>query len=182
MNLFSGFISQYLAYLLATAMSSIGLVFFLSVIKKNNFRKDSNKIITYFLVIQLVTVIFYLIIKGILGVFKIFPGEDTDIILFIFLNFLCIYIEVSVFYKLNDLPGSSNKNKTDVSTDYGKEIFSSVRDFCLFFVLILVPLYVFGNGSMNNFILFILLDILIVFLTHTVLLPIVLKKYSKSSK
>jgi len=182
MNSLTSFISQYSAYLLATILSSIGLVFFLSVIKKDNFKKDSKKIITCFLLAQLISVVLYLIIKRILGIIQIFPGEDTDIILFIFLNLLCIYIETAVFYNLNDRSVYSNKNKEDFSKEYRKVIFSSVRDFCLFFILILIPLYVFGNGSMNNFILFISLDILIVFFTHTVLLPLVLKKFSESFK
>jgi hypothetical protein len=182
MNSLTSFISQYSAYLQATILSSIGLVFFLSVIKKDNFKKDSKKVVTCFLLAQLISVVLYLIIKRILGIIQIFPGEDADIILFIFLNLLCIYIETAVFYKLNDRSVYSSKNKEDFSKEYRKVIFSSVRDFCLFFILILIPLYVFGNGSMNNFILFISLAILIVFFTHTVLLPTVLKKFSESFK
>lgn len=182
MNFLTGFISQYFPYLLVTFLSSTGLVFFLSVIKKDNFKKDSKKVITYFLLVQLITIVFYLILREIFNVLKIYPGEDTDILFFIFLNFLSVYIETSVFYKLNSNYDYSNKNKVEFSNEYQKEIFSLVTDFCLLLVLILVPLYFFGNGSMNNFILFILLDILVVFFTHTVLLPTVLKKYSKSSK
>jgi len=182
MNFLAIFLSKYSAYLTVTILSSIGLLFFLSVMKKDNLKRDSKQITTHFLVNQLVAVAIYLIARGLLSVFHIYPGEDTDIILFIFLNFLCIYIETAVFYKLNDRPGYSNKNKDDSSRDYQKEILSSVRDFCLLLVLILVPLYVFGNGSLNSFILFVFLDILVVFFTHTVFLPLVLKKYLKLSK
>ena len=83
-------------------LSSIGLVFFLSVMKKDNLKNDSKEVTIYFLINQLATVAIYLITKALLSVFHIYPGEDTEIILFIFLNFLCIYIETVVFYKLNE--------------------------------------------------------------------------------
>jgi len=182
MNFLAIFLSKYSAYIMVIILSSIGLVFFLSVMKKDNLKNDSKEVTIYFLINQLSTVAIYLITKALLSVFHIYPGEDTEIILFIFLNFLCIYIETVVFYKLNERVSYSSKNKDAGSRDYQKEIFSSVRDFCLLLVLILVPLYVFGNGSLNSFILFVFLDILVVFFTHTVLLPLVLKKYLKLSK
>ena len=105
MNYLSTLLFKYSAYVTVVLLSSIGLAFFLSVMKKDNFKKNSKQIVTYFLINQFIAVALHLIVRRILSVFNIYLGEDTDVILFIFLNFLYIYIGTVIFYKLNDRAG-----------------------------------------------------------------------------
>ena len=163
-------------YLIITAIFVFIIVIFFSVVFDDVRGKVSSEIKLSFIFTFCINLLFYFLVFYLI---KISTGPDiydNEAMPFFYLMFLSFFTgAIPVMEIKGNLLKTKGRSAVEAYDNVSKKVSSVVREISLLFALLLIPMYFFGNGSMNMLLILFLLSTIISCAGWTVVFPRILK-------
>ena len=175
------FVNPISGYLVISGISLLGVLILFSVIFNNSPGKLRSWITSVFITVMIANIILFFIFHRLGGIFSDYERMDFGIFAFTYMFFLTIVLNFNQIFVIRDSltkfkKGENPHDKTDILFSTGRDKVSIL----VIFVILIICLYVFGNGSLNILLAMVLATTLVVAFTSIILLPLaanVLKKF-----
>jgi len=184
MNGLSQLINSMSGYLIITGIIFLGILIIFSVTFSGSPKKAKSGIQSAFVFKVFLDIVIFLIISRLMSFLPGYDAYKYDIVGFSFLIIFSILTGLNPIIKLRDIVPKSKTGGSlkDIYSEVSKENTSFSLDFLLISALLLAPMYLLGNGSLNSLLILLFVSVLIVSFGSIVIFPLAFKIFDRNTQ